>query len=177
MIENKNIAYYLFTIILFIIFKFAFTFADNDNLTFLLRPTNNFVELLTGSQSVYHSDNGYFHDELNILIDKSCSGFNFWLLSFLMLTFLALKHFDKHIYKALVIPTMLILAYFLTLFVNSSRIFTSIIIQNQTNHLLNNGQHIIHEAIGVITNLSFLILAYFITEKLLLNRKHNAKLT
>jgi hypothetical protein len=49
---------------------------------------------LTGSHSVYISDKGYYHDNLNILIEKSCSGFNFLLLCFCMLT-LTTKHNQK----------------------------------------------------------------------------------
>jgi exosortase K len=176
-INNNNIPYYLIAIGIFILFKFGFIFADNDSLTFLLKPTDKFVGLLTGSNSIYISDNGYFHNELHIFIDKSCAGFNFWILSFLMLTFLGVKNFDNNLKKTLTIPLALIGAYFLTIFVNASRIFASIVIQNQTSSYFENHQHLIHESIGIITNLSFLILVYSLTDRILTNRIHNAKLT
>ena len=157
--------------------KFAFTLADNDSLTFLLKPTDKLVGLLTNSQSVYLADNGYYHTELNILINKSCSGFNFWLLSFLVFTYLAIKYLDKPLHKALTIPTALVGAYLLTVFVNASRIFASIVVQNLTKNILSNQQHLVHETVGVITNLSFLVLAYYLTEKLLIHKQRHAKLT
>ena len=172
---NKNILYYLAAVGLFLLLKFAFTLADNNDLTFLLKPTDKFVGLLTGSHSVYLSESGYFHEHLNIIIDKSCSGFNFWILSFLLFTFLTLKHFDKALSKTLTIPISLIGAYFLTIFVNTARIFASIVVQKQTNNIFLNQQHIIHESIGIITNLSFLILAYIIIEKILIKIHDNAK--
>jgi exosortase K len=174
---NKNIPYYLTAVGLFILLKFGFTFADNDNLTFLLKPTDKLVGFLTGSHSVYLTDKGFYHDKLNILIDKSCSGFNFWILSFLVFTYLIVKYFDKPFYKILTISTVLFGVYLLTIFVNTSRIFVSVIVQNQTKNIFANQQHLIHEAVGIITNLTFLVLTYYLIEKFLIHRQHNAKLT
>jgi exosortase K len=162
---------------LFILLKFGFTLADNNDLTFLLKPTDKLFGLLTGSHSIYLSESGYFHENLNIIIDKSCSGFNFWVLCFLLFTYLTVKHFDKTLSKILTIPTALIGAYLLTIFVNTSRIFASIVVQTQTKGIFLNQQHIIHEAIGIITNLTFLILAYVLIEKLLIHKRYNAKFT
>lgn len=172
---NKNIPYYLTAVGLFILLKFGFTLADNNDLTFLLIPTDKLVGLLTGSHSVYLSDSGYFHEHLNIIIDKSCSGFNFWILSFLLFTFLTLKHFGRTLNKILIIPTALIVAYLLTIFVNTSRIFASIVLQTQVKNFFMHQQHIVHEAIGIVTNLTFLILAYILIEKLLIHKRYNAK--
>ena len=172
---NKNIPYYLTAVGLFILLKFSFKLADNNDLIFLLKPTDKLVGLLTGSHSGYLSDSGYYHEHLNIIIDKSCSGFNFWILCFLLFTYLTVKHFDKSLHKFLTIPTALIGAYLLTIFVNTSRIFASIIVQTQTKNIFLNQQLLIHEAVGIITNLTFLILAYILIEKLLNHKRHNEK--
>ena len=173
MIANKNIPYYLIAIGLFVLLKFSYTIADSNDLTFLLSPTNKIVGLLTGSKSVFIQDSGYFHQQLNILIDKSCSGFNFWLLCFLMLTFLTLKYFNNKGGKFYAMTFSFIGAYVLTILVNSSRIFTSIIIQNPSITLTKHP--IVHESVGIITNLTFLILIYLIVEKTLIKRNTNAK--
>ncbi len=174
----KNIPYYLTAVGLFILLKFAFTLADNNDLTFLLTPTDKLVGLLTGSHSFYLANSGFYHDKLNIIIDKSCSGFNFWLLCFLVFTYLTLKHLDKPLHKILSIPTVLLCAYLLTIFVNTSRIFASIIMQKQADKFLPVRPHLIlHEAVGIVTNLTFLVLTYYIIEKILIHRQHNAKLT
>ena len=156
--------------------KLGYTFADNGNLSFLLQPTDKLVSFLTNSPSVYSESNGYFHEKLNILIDKSCSGFNFWILCFLVFTFLTIKYLRKPLHKLLSIPVALFGAWLLTIFVNTSRIYASIIIQNHSKNILANQQHVVHEAIGIITNLSFLILAFYLVEKLLIHKMHNAKL-
>ena len=157
--------------------KFGFRFAENDSLIFLLKPTKKFIELLTGSNSIYISDKGYYFSQLNFLIDKSCAGFNFWVLSFLMLTFLGLNNLNNHFKKMLTIPLALTGAYFFTIFANVSRIFASIVIQNQTNSYFESQQHLIHESIGIITYLSFLIFMYFLANKILTNKISYAKLT
>ena len=172
---NKNIPYYLTVVGLFIILKFCYTLADNDDLSFLIKPTDKLVGLLMGSHSVYLSESGYYHENLNIIIDKSCAGFNFWVLCFLLLSYLTVRYFEKPLNKILTIPTALIGAYLLTIFVNTSRIFASIVVQTQTKNILQNHQHILHEAIGIITNLTFLILAYMLIEKLLIHKQNNAK--
>ena len=172
---NKNILYYLTAVGLFILLKFGYTLADNSDLTFLIKPTDKLVGLLTGSHSIYLSESGYYHEHLNIIIDKSCSGFNFWILCFLLFTYLTVKYSDKTLNKILTIPTALIGAYLLTIFVNTSRIFASIVLQTQTKNIILNHQHILHEAIGIITNLTFLILAYVLIEKLLIHKRSNAK--
>jgi exosortase K len=175
---SKNTPYYLITIGIFILLKFAFTLAVNDQLIFLLKPTDKIVELLTGSHAMYFSEKGYYHDSLNILIEKSCSGFNFMLLCFCMLTFLLLKHTEKPTHKLIIIPISLLLSYLLTIFVNASRIFVSIIVQHQASRFLTDRPHlIIHEIVGIITNLMFLIIIYYLSEKFLTNKYQNAKLT
>uniref|UniRef100_UPI00404AD127 exosortase K n=1 Tax=Flavobacterium sp. TaxID=239 RepID=UPI00404AD127 len=174
---DKNIRFYLTAVGLFVLLKFGFTMADNGDLTFLLKPTDKFIGLLTGSHSIYSPEKGFYHENLNIIIDKSCSGFNFWILSFLIFTYSIVKHFDKLLQKTMAIPFALIGAYLLTIFVNTSRIFVSIVIQNQTKNTFHNQQDIIHEAIGIITNLTFLILAYLLLEKILIDKQNNAKTT
>lgn len=173
---DRNLPYYFAAGGVFVLLKFAFRYADTADLVFLLKPVDSLVGLLAGSYSIPHAEGGYFHESLNIIIDKSCSGFNFWVLSFLLFTYLALKYFDRTLSKILTIPASLAVAYLLTVFVNTSRIFASIVVQRQTQSLLASHQRLIHEAIGIITYLSFLVLAYILIEKLLKNRQQNEKL-
>ncbi|MGB1205019.1 MAG: exosortase K [Chitinophagales bacterium] len=173
MIKNKNIIYYLIAMALFVLLKFGYTIADTNDLNFLLQPTNKLVEILTGLQSIYSIENGYYYAQLNIVINKSCSGFNFWLLCFLMLTFLSVNYFNKTIHKVSAFVFCFIAAYLLTIFVNSSRIFASIVLLNPSISTFHIKQPIIHESIGILTNLVFLILIYLIAEKILQKYQFN----
>lgn len=175
MLRNKNLPYYLTAFGIFILLKFGFTLTDTEDLAFLLKPTDKLVGLLTGSHAVYNPANGYYHANINVLIDKSCSGFNFWILSFLIFTYLTIKYVDTTLVKIISFPVTLVGSYLLTIVVNTSRIFTSIVIQNQTKNMVEQ-QHFIHEGIGIITNLSFLVLCYVLTEKYFTKKRDNAKL-
>ncbi|MFN8360910.1 MAG: exosortase K [Candidatus Kapaibacterium sp.] len=175
---HNNLPYYLAAIGLFLLLKFGYTFAGNDDMRFLLAPTDTVVGILTGSHSVYASDTGYYHSSLNILIEKSCSGFNFMLLCFGLLTFVLLRPTHRPARKSLSLPLALGISYLLTIFVNASRITTAILVQREANRFLSDRPHfLLHEIAGVLTHLTFLIIIYYTTDRLLTNRNSNAKPT
>jgi exosortase K len=174
---NRNILFYLIAAAFFILLKFAYVHANTSHLSFLLAPTNKMVTALTGFHSILKPDNGYYYKQLNIVIDKSCSGFNFWLLSFLMLFFLIVKYFVKMLHKIYAFILSLIIAYAFTILVNSSRIFASIVIQNINLPVVQQHQAMIHQITGIITNLAFLMTIYIIAEKILNKRFKHEKCT
>lgn len=93
-------------------------------------------------------------------------GFSFLLICFIMITILGLKYLKKHKQKIILIPIALISSYLITIFVNTSRIFVSIIIEKQFDSLLSDRpHHIIHQTIGTIINLIFLIIIYYLIER------------
>lgn len=173
---NKNQPFYIASGVIFIALKYRFSIAGTDDLYFLLNPINSIVGFLTGLRSSYLPGLGFFYPQLDMVIDKSCSGFNFWLLCFLMLTVLSLKYFYAPKHKVLAILASFAGAYFLTIMVNSSRIFASIIIQGKHFSMFPY-QNVMHETIGIVTNLSFLILIYLTVEQLLKNMRSYAKPT
>lgn len=166
-----KISYYIISLTIFLLLKFFFQGASNDDLSFLLKPTNKLVELLTNSQSIYSSVNGYYHSKLNILIDKSCSGFNFLLLCFMLFYYLLVKYTGRLSQKILSLPLAMLLAYFFTIFVNASRIFISIMFPEDTKKLFPLSPSIFHESVGIVIYLSFLIIAYYLFEFLLSKEK------
>jgi len=164
---NKNTLYYLIAIGLFVLLKFWIGTFDNDQLQFLLKLTDKVFGLVTGIHSDYNSESGYFYDKFNILIDKSCSGYNFLLLCFVMLYFQVIRFSKQTRFKLLLLPVSLGFAYTLTILINSSRILISAVLQNAKFDFLTFEPHIIHESIGVVTYLSFLLITYFLTDKIL----------
>ena len=172
---NKNIPYYLAAAVLFIMLKFAFAAAGNEDLVFLLGPVDKLAGWLTGSRSAFFPELGFYHEALNVRIDKSCSGFNFLVLCFMCFSYLTVKYFEKPLHKILAIGASLGGSYLLTIFVNTSRIFVSIVVQNQSVNIFSYHRHLVHETVGIIINLSFLVLAYYLTEKYFENRGRYAK--
>lgn len=171
---NKNIPFYALCIIIFGILKWWFKYSSVNKLQFLLYPTNQLIKLITGSNPQYIINQGYLHAQYNILIEKSCSGFSFMCISFIMISFLVIQHIEKRTFKSLAIIGALFLAYFTTIFTNSSRILLSIIGQNMGNLYLPIRPHnLIHEVIGVLTYLISLVLIYFIFNLIIQKIKSN----
>ncbi len=175
---GKNTPYHLVAITIFFLLKAVYTTADFNDIAFLIKPVDKIIGIITNSNSQLLSGSGYYHEKLNIIIDKSCSGFNFWTLCFLMMTFLTLKFLIKKRYKMVALPFVLVVAYFLTIVVNTSRILFSIFLQNTTAKFTENNFSWLHQTEGVFIYLSFLILIYLVTEYLFKKlTQHYAKFT
>ncbi len=175
MIQKKNIPYYAVAMLVFVILKYYFSQAITSDLLFLLKPVNTLVEILTGSHGEYFGESGFYHQQYQIFIEKSCAGFNFLLICFLMLSILFIRHSVTPLRKTLSLAAALIASYFITIMVNGSRIYVSIILQSQPFIPIAGHQKTVHEIIGIITNLLFLITIYIITDKLLQNKVAHEK--
>jgi len=171
----ENAAYYLTAALIFVLLRVGFWLSGDNDLAFLLKPTDMLVGLLTGSHSVFIENAGYYHEKLDIIIGKSCSGFNFLMLSFLVFSWLAVKYYNKHLRKFLNIPIALISACLLAVFVNASRILASVAVQDRIQFFFPGRLNLIHEAVGIITELTFLVLAYCLIENFLKQRGCHAK--
>lgn len=165
----RNNFFYLFIcLFIFIGLKFIFPYLSTDALQFLLAPTNKIISFIFNSTYTYNSETGYFYPYLDIVINKSCSGFNFFFISFLMYSFLLIK--AGIISKWLKIPFSLFLAYTTTIIANVSRIAGYMIMMNTQSPLLSlSGVSWLHQAEGIVVYLTFLIIAY-ITSNYILNK-------
>lgn len=156
---KKNAVYYATGILFFVMLKFAFTQMDADDLVFILQPTDKIISFLTNSKGIFLPGTGYFHQDLNILIEKSCSGFNFFSLSFLIGYFVTVNHFQHKKHKWLALALSLLAAWVLTLFVNASRITVAIFLKKLVIPLPGADKWL-HQAEGTFVYLFFLILFY-----------------
>ncbi len=176
MLKTKDLPLFLLCIGFFIGAKFAYHAATTDQLYLFLYPINFLVELSSNSIAQYSAENGFVHTSLGIHIEKSCSGFNFFLLCFSVLSYSLLKSTTSFSLKFALLGLNLVLAYLLNIFINSARIIASIGINNYADRLPVSAT-ITHEAIGVITNLIFLILIYLSAERLVKSTKLHAQTT
>ncbi len=174
MINKKNLRYYIIAILLFIVSKFTYSYAKNDMVIFLTKPTSKIISFITNSKAIYNPKSGFYYENLNIVIDKSCSGFNFWMLLYLLLFFSIIKLIEQEFYKIITLPATLLFTYLITLFVNTSRILISIFIEHKTDLKY----QWLHQAEGAFIYLSFLIISYKLFEYLQTKIiKHHEKLT
>jgi exosortase K len=153
--------------------KLAYPHLDTDNIRFLLGPTNKAIELISGSDAIYNSASGYFYPQINMVINKSCSGYNFLLISFLMIAFVFIK--TSIIKKWLVIPVSFLLAYASTLIANISRITGYMLIMNIGAYSsFGLPDKPMHQVEGIFVYLSFLIFGYLLLNQIInkIQRNH-----
>ena len=162
---HKNGIYYLIAIGLFILLKFWFASLENSDLLPLLQPTSALFGTMAGSAAVFSPEHGFYHAKFNILIDESCAGYNFMLMTFLMLYFLCIKYAQKPRSKLLLLPAGISAAYILTLFINASRILMAVLLQPAAESALQLNPAVAHETIGILTYFSFLLIIYTGVEK------------
>ena len=160
---SKHIKYYVMGFAIFGILKAAYAQATNDSIVFVLSPLSEIITLVTGDQAIYTSSSGFFYPNLNITIDRSCSGINFWLMSFMLCLFTIIPFRKTRSQKLMVFPLALVLTYILTLFANASRILIAILVQNHTNF----NSAWFHQAQGVFVYLTILILFYLLMIRIL----------
>ncbi|WP_103913204.1 exosortase K [Halpernia humi] len=161
--KNRNFMYGALAILMFIILKFWYANSTNSEVFFLLKPTDFFINIITSSTSIFKQDIGFFNETLNIIINKSCSGFNFLMIAFLMLIFLALKSKNLSKFTVLIIPISLFISYLFTVFVNTTRILFSIYM----NHYVGNKFSWMHQTEGTFVYMSFLIILYLLVNQFL----------
>lgn len=151
-----------------------YSYATNDALIFILKPLSSIISIVTDASFSYSNETGFYFKNLNIAIDKSCSGINFWFISFVVFSISIIKVCKSNIQKVISIPLILVSTYILTLFANTSRILTSIFIAKQTSY----DYPWLHQTEGVFIYLSLLILVYTILNRSLSKfNNYNEKLT
>jgi exosortase K len=112
------------------------------------------VSVAFGSTSEFKIGEGFVHAGLNIAIDKSCSGFNFWLLcSGLLLT--AGMQVGGQFWSRWWLLSVPMVAYGLTVVVNASRIITAVSL-NRALPELGRRYTWLHQAEGAMVYLFFL---------------------
>jgi len=125
-IPKHYIPWYLLCLTLTFCFKWLFMGDSINNLHWILFPVTSLVELFTGLNFSFETNNGYVNHLYNIVIDKNCSGINFIAMVFLMST-LGFVHYAKtNAHKGLFILCMIGLGYISSIFINSSRIIVAL---------------------------------------------------
>ena len=158
MLRRDNLSYYVVAFLLYIILKLAYSIADLSALKWLIQPINFLFSLFTNSSWIFLENQGYFHEHYNMIINKSCAGGNFLIISFTMLLLLWVHRFKTHIHKILFLLLAFITSYVFTIFVNTSRIV--ILSKIESIQIIRQQLQWTHEAFGSFIYLFFLILMY-----------------
>ncbi|MCG8569566.1 MAG: exosortase K [Spirochaetes bacterium] len=130
----------------------------------LLLPVAIIVTSIKGIPFQFFSHIGYVNYEEMIVINKSCSGLNFFIISFSLALFTCFPYQKRPIAYFKYLIVFILSAYFLTIMANINRICWAI----DTVHLGTHYQYLIgkeswtHEGQGIIVFFSYLLVYYFI---------------
>jgi len=174
--SQGKLGLYLGILLIFLLLKWAGTLVSADDLRWLTAPVVFFVELIKGDYAVFVAGEGHYFPASGIIIDKSCSGITFFILCVALLQFLVVKYVCRIRHQVLGLASAFLLAYFLTVTVNTARIVLSLITQRFAAQWLQESlAGRVHEATGVTVVFTSLVLIYFIVDYLLKNKLHNEK--
>src|SRR5262249_15609923 len=146
--------------------KLYYSTASADQLRWILAPTTALVELISGASFEFESHAGYISRERGFLIANSCSGVNFLITAFLMLSMgKLLRDRSKNIGWGF-IPTAAVIAYLVTLVANATRITIALRLRQMSSEIgwLNPDQ--LHRFEGVFVYFGFLLLLFVVSEKI-----------
>lgn len=168
---NKEIIHLAVCVALFILLRYLFGVVPVEMLDFLLFPVSKLVGFCLNSPGRFVEGAGYVHEGLQIIIERSCAGGNFLLISFLMTSWFFIH--EKVLRSWLIIPGALLLSYLLTILANVGRITGYLVLTGKEGIplVMLIDKHLLHTFTGVVVYLVFLILFYFILQKIVSNKK------
>jgi exosortase K len=151
--------------------KFYYSAASVNQLRWILAPTTMLVEFVTGRHFAFESHAGYMSSDHTFLIAASCSGVNFLITAFLMLTIRQLwrqgsKHHQEALWRQWIfLPIAAVVAFATTVVANTVRI--SIALQMQQTSLKVrwlDAEHL-HRLEGIFVYFGFLLLLFVFWER------------
>ena len=145
--------------------KFYYSTATADDLLWILRPTTALVELLSGQHFEFESYAGYMSSDRRFVIAVPCAGVNFLITAFVMV---ALRRLWRERFRGIrwrYIPFAGLLAYVVTLFANTTRIWLALELRARAVAVsgLTNGQ--LHRLEGIVVYFTFLLLLFVLIER------------
>ena len=162
---KNNKTHIILLLFLFVFIKFLFAIATVDEIRYFIYPISKIIDTITNTHSVYVITKGYFNEDLNFVINKSCSGINFFLIFLVSISYrYSLEKNKPSSAKNLIIS--ILLALIATLLANSSRILCSITAPTFFSFNLD----LLHQIQGTVVYLFFLLFSYLLFDYLLKNK-------
>ena len=156
--ENVHWVYYGGVVVVAMGMKFLHAISATDDLLWLLGPVDFIVRVFVGESSVYIPGEGYYFESAGILIDRSCAGVNFLIITFCTLTTISLPFYTKSKTRIGLFTGTLPLAYCLTVVTNASRILGALRLLSFKVRFPVIGTSWFHEAQGALFYLTSLLL-------------------
>ena len=154
------------TVILLIAYalKSFYSTATVDDLRWILAPTTFLVELISGDRFTFESLAGYMSSDHTFLIAASCSGVNFLMISFLVLTLG--KLWRERAMSWAFLPIAALGAYSTTLIANTFRIVIALQMHASNFQFAGFDAEELHRIEGIIVYFVFLLLLFIAGERI-----------
>jgi len=157
-----DIIFILLVIMIAFGLKHHYSQASVDHLNWILAPTVELVEQLSGITFEQEAYTGFISKTHRIIIAKSCAGVNFLIISFCMLIFSRIRSTKPIGAKILLFFKSLITAYFLTIIVNALRIILGIYLFDADIYGGWLTREMLHRIEGTAIYFMFLCFIYFV---------------
>ena len=164
--DRNRIAQLAAILFLAAVSKFYYSAASANELRWILAPTAWLVSLITGMGFQFEPYGGYLSLDRTFLIAPACSGVNFLIISFLVLTLGKLWRNRPHAFRWQFLPAALVVSYIATLLANAVRISASILLRPITSDLTWIDPAEAHRIEGIVIYFSFLLLLFIVSERL-----------
>jgi exosortase K len=149
------------TIVMALALKLWYPSANTEDLKIFVQPTAEIVSI-TNNESFITNSNGFYFPALNVLIDKSCSGFNFFIIALCVFASIAPYHSLSKRHCILLMGLLVVVTYVITICVNASRIVIAIFLLKLQSSMPWVTQPWVHEAEGALVYLFALLGVYLL---------------
>lgn len=145
--------------------KIYYSYANVNDLGWVLSPTTFLVELVSGETFTFESNAGYMSSDYSFLIAASCAGINFLITAFVMLSLVELwKNSNVIIWK--LIPVTLGIAYISTIAANTVRIVVALRLHRMGPEMVWVNPEQLHRFEGIFIYFGFLLFLFIVGEGL-----------
>lgn len=145
--------------------KLHYSAASVNDLRWILEPTAFLSELITGAGFTFESYAGYMSGDHTFLIAASCSGVNFLIAAFLMLSLGRLWRDRSQVIKWRFIPAAMLVAYTTAIIANTVRISAALRMRELDPDLIWLNPDQLHRFEGIFIYFGFLLLLFILNER------------
>ncbi|CAN5374539.1 hypothetical protein BH20ACI2_BH20ACI2_13910 [soil metagenome] len=164
---NHKLIIQLFTVVILAgSLKAFYSTANVNEVRWILAPTTYLVELATGERFTFEAYSGYMNDERSFVIAGSCSGVNFLITAFLVLTLGTLLRDGSRNVQWRYFVFAASAAFLTTIVANTVRICIALQMRRADPDLLWLNPDQIHRFEGIVVYFGFLLLLFVVSESL-----------
>ncbi len=151
--------------------KLFYPAASTEDLKLFVQPTAAIISIVN-HQAFTYTQAGFYFPEVNVLIDKSCSGFNFFIIALCVFASIVPYNYltkrqcavmmSSLMMSSLMMSSLIVITYAVTICVNTSRIVIAMFMLKLEPSMPWITQPWVHEAEGALVYLFALLGAYLI---------------